>query len=155
MTFAPMTIPGVSGEISTTYSFWTGYRFFVDGQRVKPRGFLRNRLTLPGAAGPVEAKIKGGAFRAHPVLVVGDGEYTTGPPTPRLLQALGVLPVLSIVVFQGLLGFALAFGGVAINMSVIRSARSDRAKIALMSATFVTIAVIDTVLVVALVSATG
>ncbi|MBD8605904.1 hypothetical protein IFT73_03485 [Aeromicrobium sp. CFBP 8757] len=102
-------------------------------------------MTLPGTAGPVEAKVKGGAFRAHPVLVVGDGEHTTGPPTPRLLQALGVLPVLSLLVFHGLLGFALAFGGVAITMTVIRSARSDRA----------TMAVIDTVLVVALLSATS
>ena len=154
MTFAPMAIPGVAGEISTTYSFWTGYRFFVAGRRIKPHGFPRNKLTLPGTAGPVEAKIKGGAFRAHPILVSGGTEHTTGPATPSALQMLGVLPALSILVLQGLLGFVLAFGGVAVNMAIIRGVRSNRVKVALMLTTFVTIIVIDVVIVTAVVSAT-
>ena len=154
MTFAPMTIPGVAGEISTTYSFWTGYKFFVGGQRVKPHGFPRNKLTLPGADGPVEAKIKGGAFRAHPIVVSGGGEYTTGPPTPTSVQMVALLPVLSILVLQGLLGFVLAFGGVAINMGIVRSRQSNPAKFGLMVTTFVAVVVIDIVIVTAVVSAT-
>ncbi len=69
MPFADLHIPGVAGPVSTDYSFWSGFRFFVDGQRVKPQGFPRNRLTLPGVGGP------GGA----------EGEAPGNPgPTPRV-----------------------------------------------------------------------
>ncbi len=62
--------------------------------------------------------------------------------------------MLSIVVFQGLIGFLLAFGGVAVNMGIIRSTRTNGAKAALLAATFAVVAVIDILLIVALVSAT-
>lgn len=155
MPFAPITIPGVTGEILTTYSFWTGYKFFVEGQRVKPHGFPRNKLTFPGTNGPVEAKIKGGLFRAHPVLVVGDTEHTTGPPTPRGLQALALLPLLSIVILQGALGFVLAFGAVAASMGVIRGTGTNGAKAALMVGILLAVAATDIVVVVAVVSSTS
>lgn len=154
MTFAPLSVPGVAGEVRTESSFWSGYRFFVDGRRIKPHGFPRNRLTLPGTAGPVEARLKGGLFRAHPVLVVDGTEHTTGPPTPGGLQALAILPVLSIVAFQGLLGFLLAFGAVAINMGIVRSSRPNGTKAALLVATFAVVALIDVLLVVVIVSTT-
>jgi hypothetical protein len=144
MAFAVLTIPGVSGDISTEYSFWKGYTFTVDGQRVRPQGFPRSRLALPGESGPpVEAKIKGGLFRAHPVLVVGGTEYPTGPPTPRGLQILALLPILALLLIQGALGFLVAFGGVAINMGVVRGPRSRSVKTALMVATFIGAIAID------------
>lgn len=154
MTFAPITVPGVTGDIVTTYSFWTGYKFFVEGQPIKPHGFPRNKLTFPGLAGPLEAKIKGGLFRAHPILVVGEKEYTTGPATPGRLQALALLPVLSILILQGALGFVLAFGAVAANMGVVRGTATNGAKAALMVGIFLVVAAIDIVIVVAFVSTT-
>jgi hypothetical protein len=150
MAFATLTIPGVSGDISIAYSFWKGYTFTLDGQRVKPQGFRRNRLTLAGTSGPVQAKIKGGLFRAYPVLVVGGTEYPTGPPTPRGLQILALLPVLALLLVQGALGFLVAFGGVVINMGIVRGSRSGSAKAALMAVTFVGAVVIDLLAAVAL-----
>lgn len=155
MAFAPISIPGVAGVIETESSFWAGYKFFVEGQRIKPRGFARNKLTFPGVSGTLEAKIKGGLFRAHPILVADGKEYTTGPPTPGGLQALALLPALSILVFQGLLGFLLAFGSVAVNMGIIRSTRTNGVKAALLAGTFAVVALIDVLLVIAVVSTTN
>ena len=149
MAFSPMTIPGVTGPVTTEYSFWKGYKFFVDGQRVKPQGFPRNKLQLPGTDGPVEAKIKGGLFRAHPILVIDGQEYTSGPPTPTGLQVLGMLPVVSILILQGALGFLLAFGAVALNMGTVRGSFSTGTKIALMVATLVAVLAIDAAVLVA------
>src|SRR4029078_1051941 len=151
MAFAALTIPGVSGDIAIDYSFWRGYTFTVDGQRVKPQGFPRNRLTLPGASGPpVEAKIKGGLFRAHPVLVVGGTEYPTGPPTPLGMQILALLPILALLLVQGALGFLVAFGALAINMGVVRVSRSGSVKAALMVAIFIAAIAIDLLIVFAI-----
>lgn len=151
MAFAALTIPGVSGDIAIDYSFWRGYTFTVDGQRVKPQGFPRNRLTLPGASGPpVEAKIKGGLFRAHPVLVVGGTEYPTGPPTPLGMQILALLPILALLLVQGALGFLVAFGALAINMGVVRGSHSGSVKAALMVAIFIAAIAIDLLIVFAI-----
>lgn len=54
MTISTLSIPGVAGTITVEQAFFSGFRFFVDGVRVKPHGFPRSRLTLPGVAGPVE-----------------------------------------------------------------------------------------------------
>ena len=137
MAFADLNIPGVAGVVSTDYSFWSGYRFSVGGTRVKPHGFPRNRLTLPGKAGPVEARVKAGLNRAYPALVVDDQEYPTGPETPVALQILALLPLLTLVLVQGAIGFALAFGGVFVNLGIARGAQSTGAKVALMVATLV------------------
>jgi hypothetical protein len=150
MPFAILTIPGVSGDISTHCSFWSGLTFSIDGQRIKAHGFPRTRLTLPGTSGPVDAKVKGGPFRAHPALVVGGTEYATGPPTPTALQVLALLPLLAFVLVHGALGALVALGGVAMNMSNVRGTRSDRSKATLMCATLIAVVAIDTVMVLAL-----
>ncbi|WP_330475857.1 hypothetical protein [Terrabacter sp. C0L_2] len=155
MAFADLTIPGVSGTVSTDFSFWSGYRFTVDGRQVKPHGFPRNRLTLPGASGSVEAKIKGGLARAHPALVVGGTEYATGPDTPRLQQVLALLPMLTLLLVQGAIGFAVAFGGTAVNMGIVRGEQRDSVKVALMIGTLVAAVAVDLAAVMALDAALG
>lgn len=143
MTYADVIIPGVAGAVSTTGSFWKGLRFAVAGERVKAHGFPRNKLTLPGDAGPVEAKVKAGLFRPYPSFVVGGEEYPTGPPTPRGLQVLGWSPVLGVAIVQGILGFLLAFGGMALSMGIIRSERPGGVKVALMTGVLVGVIGID------------
>jgi hypothetical protein len=152
MAFADMTIPGVAGTISTQYGFWSGYRFTIGGQRVKPHGFPR-RLTLPGADGPIEAKLKGGWLSAHPVLIVGGAAFSTGPVAPRVQRILAVLPLAAFLLVQGALGALLAVGGTAINMGIVRSERPGGAKVALMVANLVAVVVIDLVLAIAVTSA--
>ena len=149
-TFAVLRIPGAAADITTRRSFWKGYTFEIEGQKLSPHGFPRNRLSIPGTYGPIEARIKGGFLRAYPSLVVGDTEYPTGPATPRGLQILAVLPLLTLLVVQGALGFLFAFGGTAINMGVIRGSRVTSAKVALMVATFVGALVVDVLVVLAL-----
>src|SRR5262245_21369363 len=145
-----LTIPGVSGGISTENSLWSGPKFSVDGQRVRAHGFPRNRLTLPGISGPVEAKVKGGLIRAHPVLVVDGKEYPTGPPTPMGLQILALLPLLTLILLQGAVGFLVAFGAVAINMGIVREERSNGAKVGFMTAILIAAVLIDIAIVAAI-----
>ena len=137
-----VTIPGVSGALSTDYSFWSGFRFFVGGKRIKPRGFPRNRLTLPGEAGPVEGRVKLG-LTAHPTIVVAGKEYRTGPPTPTGLQVLALLPLAALILVQGAVGALVAFGGVATNLGIIRAERPRPATIALMLAVVVGAFLVD------------
>ena len=153
MPFDDVTIPGVAGPVSTTSSFWKGYRFHVDGTRVKPHGFPPTKLDLPGTDGPVEARLKGGIFRAHPVLVVDGQEYRTGPPTPRAQQVLAVLPFLLLLLVQGVLGAFAAIGGVVANMAIVRSGLTDRSKIAAMIGVFAVALLVDVAVIVAVVSA--
>ena len=155
MPFADLSIPGVAGVVSTDYSFWSGYRFFVDGRRVKPQGFPRNRLSLPGVSGPVEAKVKAGLNRAYPAFVVDGREYPTGPPTPVALQVLALLPLLTLFLVQGAVGFAVAFGGVYANLGIARGEQSSAAKASLMVATLVAAVAVDLAAIAALGSLTG
>lgn len=144
---------GVAGRLSTTYSFWKGSAFAVDGQRVKPNGFLRNRLSLPGVSGAVEATIKGGLVRAHPTLVLGGREYSNGAATPIGGQVLALLPVLQPAIVHDALGFLVAFGAIALNMSIIRSGRPNATKAGLMVAVLAVGVLVDVLLVTALVMA--
>lgn len=155
MTLAVLTIPGVAGDIVTETSFWSGFKFVVGGQRVKPRGFPRNRLTLPGTAGPVEATVKGGILRPHPTLVVGGTEYRTGPPTSRGLQISALLPLLTLALVQGFFGFLVAFGGVAINMGVLRRELPIRTKYALLGATLIAAIAVDVFIIITAASVLG
>ena len=155
MTESVITIPGVLGELTARSSFWQGWIFHVDGERVRPHGFPRNRLTLPGDSGPIPARIKGGLFRAYPTIVVDQTEYPTGPPTPRGLQILALLPLALILLVQGILGFAVAFVSVAVNMSIRRSDRSERAKVGLVVVTVLTAAVVDVLLLVTIIQTSG
>lgn len=145
-----MRIPGVAGEVSTKSSFFSGFTYFVDGQPVTPHGFPRNRLTLPGTEGPVEARIVGGLFRAHPTLVVDDVQYPTGPMASWSVQIVSLLPLLGLLVVQGGLGFVVAFGGVVINMGIVRGERTDRAKIGLMLAVLAGAAAADAAMLAAI-----
>lgn len=153
MTTTSLTIPGVAGTITVEQSPWSGYRILVDGVRIKPRGFPRNRLTLPGVDGPVEARVKGGALRVHPIIVIDGVEHPTGPPTPRVLQVLVAAPVVGIILIQGVIGFLLAFGGVYLNQAIVRSDRPHGTKVALTSLTVVAVLAIEIALIVAVLAA--
>ena len=155
MPIATVNIPGVSGDIAVEQSFWKGFTVIVAGQHVKPHGFPRNRLTLPGAAGPIEAKVKGGVARAYPSLVVDGKDYPTGPPTPKAQQVLALLPLLLLLLVQGALGILVAFGALSVNMGIVRAERSDTAKLGLMAAVLVVAATIDILLATAVLSARG
>lgn len=152
MTYADVTIPGVAGALSTDGSFWTGLRFSVAGERVKPKGFPRNKLSLPGTGAPVAAKVKAGLLRPYPTFVVGGEEYPTGPPTPRGLKVLSWLPLLGLVIVQGVVGVLVAFGGLALCMGVIRSERSRAATVALLLGVLLGVIAIDLVLALAVYS---
>lgn len=155
MPIATLNIPGVSGDIAVEQSFWKGFKFTVAGQQVKPHGFPRNRLTLPGAAGPIEAKVKGGVARAYPSLVIDGKDYPTGPPTPKAQQVLALLPLLLLLLVQGALGILVAFGALSVNMGIVRAERSNGAKLGLMAAVLVVAAAIDILLATAILSARG
>jgi hypothetical protein len=155
MPIATVNIPGVSGDISVEQSFWKGFKFTVAGQQVKPHGFPRNRLTLPGAVGPIEAKVKGGVARAYPSLVIDGRDYPTGPPTPKAQQVLALLPLLLLLLVQGALGILVAFGALSVNMGIVRAERSNGAKLGLMAAVLVVGATIDILLATAILSARG
>lgn len=155
MPIATLNVPGVSGDIAVEQSFWKGFTFTVAGQHVKPHGFPRNRLTLPGAAGPIEAKVKGGVVRAYPSLVIDGKDYPTGPPTPKAQQVLALLPLLLLLLVQGALGILVAFGALSINMGIVRAERSNAAKLGLMAAVLVVAATIDILLATAVLSARG
>ncbi len=155
MPIATVNIPGVSGDIAVEQSFWKGFKFTVAGQQVKPHGFPRNRLTLPGAAGPIEAKVKGGVARAYPSLVIDGKDYPTGPPTPKAQQVLALLPLLLLLLVQGALGILVAFGALSVNMGIVRAERSNGAKLGLMAAVLVVAAAIDILLATAILSARG
>ena len=155
MAFAALDIPGLAGTLSTEYSFWKGYRFSVAGQQVRPHGFPRNRLTLPGSHGPLEATVKGGPVRAHPILVVDGTEYPTGPPTPTSQQVLALLPLALLLLVQGAVGAGVALGAVSANMAVVRAEKSPAAKVGLMLAVLVVAAATDIVLATAVQSLIG
>lgn len=140
---ATLNIPGTPGPLRIENSFWKGLRFSINGHPIKPHGFPRNRLTLPGMQGPIEAKIKGGALHAHPSLIIGGQEFMTGPPTPKIQQVLALLPLLLLVLVQGALGFLIAFGAIAANMGIIRAEHSAGTKVGLLLATLVAAATVD------------
>lgn len=149
--FATLNIPGTPGPLRIENSFWKGLRFSINGHPIKLHGFLRNRLTLPGMQGPIEAKVKGGALHAHPSLMIGGQEFMTGPPTPKIQQVLALLPLLLLVLVQGAFGFLIAFGAIAANMGIIRAEHSAGTKIGLLFATFLAAATLDVLIVTALV----
>ena len=157
VTSQSMTIPGVAGTVETAEaSAFSGPSFTVNGEKLKPKGLLRSKIDLPAQdGGTKEARIKGGALRAHPSLVVDGQEYHSGPPTPPLLQGLALLPILGLVIIQGALGFLLVFGGIGANMAVIRSDRSEGAKLGIIIATGVGVIAVCIILAVAVVSATS
>ena len=155
MAYRNLQIPEVAGEVSTEYGFWRGYRFTVNGERLKASGPWRNRLTLPGTTGPVEAKIKAGMLRAYPSLVVGDVEHRTGPATPRAQQMLAVLPLLAYLLVQGLIGIAVVLLAIVANMAVVRSGSSTALKIILMIGVFAVALVVDIGVALAINAAVG
>lgn len=155
MPISDVTIPGVAGPLSTSYSFWSGYRYAVAGAHVKARGILRNRLTLPGLDAPVEVKVRATLLRAYPTFVVGDRTYSAGPVTPRIQQVLAVLPVAGLLLLPSAVGLLIAIGAVAVNQSTVRSARSDGAKIGLLVATLVGVVFADLAVAVAVYSVAG
>ena len=148
-------IPGVSGGISVEPTFWKGFRYTVDGQLIKPHGFPRNRLTLPGTTGPVEAKVKGGVARAYPSLVVDGKDYPTGPATPRGQQVVALLPLLLLLLVQGAVGIFVALAALSTNMGIVRSERSNTAKIGLMVVVLVVASAVDLLVAGAILSARG
>ncbi|WP_232677789.1 hypothetical protein [Nocardioides sp. R-C-SC26] len=132
MVLAVVTLPRVTAPVAIDYSFWRGYRFSVADRVVKPHGFPRNRLSLPGTAGTVEATFKAGVLRAYPVISVDGVDHPTGPTTPRAVQVIGLLPLISLMLVTGAIGALLTFGAIAGNVSIIREDLSDRVKILLM-----------------------
>ncbi len=71
------------------------------------------------------------------------------------LQVLALLPLLTLFLVQGGIGFGVAFGGVLVNMGIARGERSTGAKVALMVATLVAAVAIDLTAVAAFDAALG
>lgn len=146
MNSTPVTLPGVAKSVTIENSIWSGLKFSIDGEVIKPHGFPPTKVTLPGRVEPVEVTVKGGLLSAHPIMVVGDQEFPTGPPTPRLLQVLTLLPLVCLVIVQGVLGFVVAFAAVAINLGLLRTENSEGRKMAIMGGVLAGAIVIDLIL---------
>lgn len=130
--FENVTIPGVVGEISTESS-WGRYRFYVDGVRVKGRGFFRNQLALPGVAGEVvTVTVDPRMWHPYPILRVKGVHYRTGPVTPRNQMLLALLPLLAIL-FASPPTLLIIVIGNGLNMAVVRSDSTTPIKMALMA----------------------
>jgi hypothetical protein len=149
MPFEMQPVPGVAGTIMSEVSLWRGLTFIVNGRRLKPRGIFVRRVSLPGADGPVEGKIKGGLPGTQQLIVEGNA-YPTGPPVPKGLQVVAALPVLLMLLIRGGgLGLIVAIAGVTLNSQIVTSTRPNRTKVALMVATLLVGASVNIALAVA------
>lgn len=129
-----MTLPGVAGPVTFGNDVLRGHRLMVDGRPVRP---VRGSYLLPGVDGrEVPARLKGRWLSAHPTVVIGSQRYKTGPETPSWLGLAVVLPLL-FVLGGGFFPLVLAAAGMAFNLFVLRSPRSEVARFVLMMAGFV------------------
>lgn len=149
MPFEMQPVPDVPGTILSDVSLWRGLTFIANGQRAKPRGLFVRRVTLQGADGPVEAKIKGGLPGAQQLAVAGKA-YATGPPVPKGLRIVAVLPVLLVLLVKGGLGLVVALSGLTLNTQIVTSARPNSTKLGLMVATLIVGSSVDLAIAVAL-----
>lgn len=86
------------------------------------------------------------------VTIPGVAGVLSRPPTPRGLKVLSWLPLLGLVIVQGVVGLLVAFGGLALCMGVTRSERSRAGKVALMLGVLLGVIAIDLVLALAVYS---
>lgn len=132
MPFENVTIPGVVGEVAAESS-WGLYRFYVDGVRVKGRGFFRNQLVLPALDGEVViARVDGRMWHPYPVLRINGVKYRTGPVPPRSQMVLALIPLLAfLLASRGTLLIMVI--GTGLNMGVVRSESPTPIKVVAMA----------------------
>lgn len=146
----PVSIPGVVGKTAVEFVPWKGPRLTLDGRPITPHGLLRNRVTLPGTDGPIEARVRTRVFNPYPLVTVGGVDIPTGPPQRRALLALTFTPLLALVLVQGALGAVVAILGIQLNHTVARSGRPVRAQVGLMLAVLVGVIAVDLLVIAAL-----
>lgn len=149
MPFKVGVIPGVTAAVFSDFSFWNGQVFIVEGQRFRPRGLFRRRVTLPGIPQNVEGTLKMGLPGSQRLVVAGTA-YPIGPPVPRALQILAMLPLLLGLLVKGGLAWVIVAVALAANTKALTSTLRNSTKAGLMAATFLAGACVNVALAVAL-----
>jgi hypothetical protein len=110
-----LPIPGATGVV--TLERWRKRPYIaLDGKRLGA-GAGANVPLSDGS----KARVKIKALMAGAPRVYVDGREVFTTPQPKIgLVILAATPVLSLIFLQGLLGFALAFGGFAAAQAVVR-----------------------------------
>jgi len=141
-------IPGV-GTVTLQNKFWTGPELRVDGVAVTRKG--RNFALVGKDGGAVPATIEGVYFDAYPTVLANGQRYRTGPATALWLKVVSALPLTVILVFLGgAIPIVLGLGGMAMNLTILRSDRAVNAKVGLMLAVVAAVFLIATAVVVAI-----
>lgn len=135
MPFEVGRIPGVTGPVFSDFSFWNGLFFTVEGQRLKPRGLFRRRVTLPGIPENVEGTLKAGLPGSQRLVVAGTA-YRIAPDIPRGLQILAVLPLLLGLLVKGGLAWVVVAVALGANTKAVTSTLTNPTKTAVLIATF-------------------
>ena len=144
-----LSIPGVVGHLTIEQVPLKGPRLAVDGQRLKPRGFPPDHVTLPGEDGPIEARLRSRILHPHPVVSIGGTDYPTAPPVPKPLLVFMLAPLLGLILVQGVLGVVLVLLGVQVNQSVLRAARPAHIQVAWMTVVLAAVLGVDLLVAIA------
>lgn len=146
-----VTIPGIAVPLRIEAGSWMAFRLYAGEVRLKQKLFS-GKFTAPGTDGqPVEGKMRATAFTMWPKIEVDGVRYATGPDAPTWLKILAGLPVGLIILVQGALGFLIAFGGLFVNMGLLRAQKPVGPTAALMALVFVIGATIDVAVLYALI----
>ena len=138
---ANASLTGVAGVVGLTNDPIRGHVLTVDGHHVKRD---KGEYLLPGADGAtVRARLQGRFFHEHPIITIAGKDYTTGGATPPFLLVIAFLPVLFL--FTGSpVSALLAVLGVLFNLWIVRAARGEAWKAAVILVVFVALVVFTT-----------
>jgi len=136
------SLPGVVGTVGLTNDPLRGHIVTVDGKAAVRE---KKDYLLPGASGePVRAQLDGRFLAEHPVLVIGDREFPTGPATPPFLHVISFLPALFVFTGTPFVGALLAVLGVLFNLWIVRAPRTEAWKSVVILTVFVVAVVLLT-----------
>lgn len=136
------TVPGVDAAVGLTNSPIFGHVLTVNGRPAKRD---KGAYLLPGFGGQtLRATLKGKFLAEHPLLIIGDHEYTTGPLTPPFLVIIAFLPALFALGLSPV-ALVLAVLGVLFNLWILRAPRAEAWKVGVILVGFVIMIVLATV----------
>lgn len=131
---AKSTLPGVAGAVGLVNDPVRGHILTVDGKPVRRE---KGDYLLPGADGsPIRARLRGRFLAQHPVIVVAEREYATGPLTSQFLLVIAFLPLLFLFIGSPV-GLLVAALGVLFNLWIVRAPRTEAWRAAIILAGFI------------------
>lgn len=114
-----LDFPGSAGVV--TFEGWKTSKPFLAVDGVRGNSGMGGNYKIPMTDGTVtKATVKiqmGGSAKVQS----GGRTIFSTPSMPGGLVAVSLLPLLLIVILQGAIGFAMAFGLAALNMSIVRN----------------------------------